>query len=618
MADDKSFKELIAEQKKTNKLLEAQTRGDTEGANLKASIRNAAGEIVTELLVSKKQAGEHDQTQEQIEKSRKKRDTIAKQENVGDEARHEVVVDKLEEVVHSFNTTDFIGPPEPVVNKSKEKENQKDDRKALADAIDKSLMKGLGGLANQLKKLNPLKGGVGTFLKGLFGLALGTAALIGLRNFLNSEQWKDMQENLIPKLVIGLNFVTGILKNIGNRLLDLAVDLADPNKTMLDVVTENAGTISGFLAIFYAKSLLLFGGQLLKKAIVAGAVAIPKGAVAGMFSSLLLGFSKLVAPVLVAIGVAFSAYKGVRSGMDAYKEDGDLGNAIEEGMETFIATILGLIPDLLLDAVGFFVGLIAPELGKKIQDISVTEMIETALDDIQVIFDEMLPKLFEKITGGLNSFFHRATGGIFLGDEKKIQAKMMEDQKKLSKLNNEEFVGPLTPLDQARRESTIEAIEKDISKAAKSIERIQQFEKDVEYQKSIPDSKFIEGDESGFFGGGAYSGGLARAGESIMVGELGPELMIPKTDSQIFSARKSEELIMTALSRGVQASTLPRGGNGNLNFNPNNSGGGGGNTTINDNKIVNAPSSSVSTHTNVIRTVIEPDVYFMRQSGWAI
>jgi hypothetical protein len=87
MADDKSFKELIAEQKKTNKLLEAQTRGDEKGANLKASIRNAAGEIVTELLVSKKQAGEHDQTQEQIEKSRKKRDTIAKQENVGDEAR---------------------------------------------------------------------------------------------------------------------------------------------------------------------------------------------------------------------------------------------------------------------------------------------------------------------------------------------------------------------------------------------------------------------------------------------------------------------------------------------------------------------------------------------------
>ena len=430
-----------------------------------------------------------------------------------------------------------------------------------------------------------------------------------------------MQEELIPQLVTGLNFVTGVLKNIGNRLLDLAVDLADPNKTMLDVVTENAGTISGFLAIFYAKSLLLFGGELVKKAIIAGAVAIPKGAVAGMFSSLLFGFSALVAPVLVAIGVAFSAYKGVRSGMDAYKEDGDLGNAIEEGMETFIATMLGLIPDLLLDAVGFFVGLIAPELGKKIQDISVTEMIETALDDIQVIFEEMLPKIFGKITDGLNSFFHRATGGIFLGDEKEIQAKMMEDIKKLNKLNNEEFVGPLTPLDQARRESTIEAIEKDISKAAKSIERIQRYEEDVEYQKSIPNKRFLEGGEDGYgggFGAGAYSGGLARAGESIMVGELGPELMIPKTDSQIFSARKSEELIMTALSRGVQASTLPRGGNGNLNLNPNNSGGGGGHTTINDNKIVNAPSSSVSTHTNVIRTVIEPDVYFMRQSGWAI
>ena len=69
MADDKSFKELIREQKKTNKLLESQAKGDERGANLKASIRNAAGEIVTELLVSSRQARQHDQTQEQIDKS---------------------------------------------------------------------------------------------------------------------------------------------------------------------------------------------------------------------------------------------------------------------------------------------------------------------------------------------------------------------------------------------------------------------------------------------------------------------------------------------------------------------------------------------------------------------
>tara|TARA_Y100000816_G_C25779825_1_gene409074 strand:- start:66 stop:632 length:567 start_codon:yes stop_codon:yes gene_type:complete len=49
----------------------------------------------------------------------------------------------------------------------------------------------------------------------------------------------------------------------------------------------------------------------------------------------------------------------------------------------------------------------------------------------------------------------------------------------------------------------------------------------------------------------AYEGGTARQGQSIMVGELGPELMIPRTDAQIFSAKRSEEMIMAALSRGL-------------------------------------------------------------------
>ena len=48
-----------------------------------------------------------------------------------------------------------------------------------------------------------------------------------------------------------------------------------------------------------------------------------------------------------------------------------------------------------------------------------------------------------------------------------------------------------------------------------------------------------------------YKGGRVSQGQSIMVGELGPELMIPRTDAQIFSAKRSEEMIMAALSRGL-------------------------------------------------------------------
>ena len=51
MAEDKSFKELIEQSKKTNKLLEQQMASDEKGAKVGTSFKNAAGEIITELAV---------------------------------------------------------------------------------------------------------------------------------------------------------------------------------------------------------------------------------------------------------------------------------------------------------------------------------------------------------------------------------------------------------------------------------------------------------------------------------------------------------------------------------------------------------------------------------------
>ena len=624
MADDKSFKELIREQKKTNKLLESQAKGDERGANLKASIRNAAGEIVTELLVSSRQAGEHDQTQEQIEKSRKVRDTIATKEKVDEDIRSDAIISAIEDLETVISNTLEISQEEKDddagnENRAALKEEKKDEKKSLSLAITKALGKGLKvafkGLLTGLKKLNPLKGGVGTFLKGLFGLAIGGAALIGLKNFLNSPEWEDIQENILPRLEKGLRAVVGIMKNIGNRLLNLAVDIADPDKSTKDTILDNATTIAGIVAVLYGGTIISIGASITKAVALGAASLLPAGVLSTVIASL---FAALGAFAIIAVG-AFAVFKGVEAGIDKFKETDSISLAIREGLKVFIANLVGIIPDLILDVIGFFVGLVAPELGKKIQDISVVAMIDTALEDLTTIIHENLPKLFKKITGGLNAFFHRATGGIFLGDEKKTQAKMMDDMKKLKVLKDQEDIAKnMTPLAQAKHAANIKFLEESIAKSAKSIERIKEFEKGMEIQRNMPDGHIYDdknGELPSYMG---YSGGLARAGESIMVGELGPELMIPKTDSQIFSARKSEELIMTALSRGVQASSnsLPRGSNGNLNLNQNNSGGGG--TTINDNKIVNAPSSSVSTHTNVIRTVVEPDVYFQRQSGWAI
>ena len=81
-----------------------------------------------------------------------------------------------------------------------------------------------------------------------------------------------------------------------------------------------------------------------------------------------------------------------------------------------------------------------------------------------------------------------------------------------------------------------------------------------------------------------YKGGRVGQGQSILVGEMGPELMIPRTDAQIFSARRSEEMIMAALQRGISG------------------GGEGGSTIITSDNSVRSNSST----TNVVNETITP------------
>ena len=69
MAEDKSFKELIAEQKKTNKLLQQQMASDDKGSKLGTSIKNSAGEIINDVLIGNKQKRESDETQAVIKKT---------------------------------------------------------------------------------------------------------------------------------------------------------------------------------------------------------------------------------------------------------------------------------------------------------------------------------------------------------------------------------------------------------------------------------------------------------------------------------------------------------------------------------------------------------------------
>ena len=76
MAEDKSFKQLIEEQKKTNKLLMQQIASDAKGSDLATSIKNSAGEIINDVLIGNKQKRESDETQAVIKKGNEDSKTI--------------------------------------------------------------------------------------------------------------------------------------------------------------------------------------------------------------------------------------------------------------------------------------------------------------------------------------------------------------------------------------------------------------------------------------------------------------------------------------------------------------------------------------------------------------
>ena len=46
-----------------------------------------------------------------------------------------------------------------------------------------------------------------------------------------------------------------------------------------------------------------------------------------------------------------------------------------------------------------------------------------------------------------------------------------------------------------------------------------------------------------------YKGGLIKKGELSLVGERGPELIVPLSDAQAFSARRTEDMMIAALNK---------------------------------------------------------------------
>ena len=122
-------------------------------------------------------------------------------------------------------------------------------------------------------------------------------------------------------------------------------------------------------------------------------------------------------------------------------------------------------------------------------------------------------------------------------------------------------------------------------------------------------------------GAGAYRGGKLPKGQISMVGELGPEFVVSKSDAQVFSARKSEKLIMSALNGAISGNVenLPRNVGGNMSsLNTGNAGGNGGGASIVNTPVNVVNNSSVSNTQNRLINIVDADPFLARLNTVAI
>lgn len=189
MADDKSFKELITESKRTNKLLEQQMASEDKGSKLGASIKNAAGEIINDRLISRTAKREADETQAAIKKSAA--DTLEQSEEYNKES-----LSVWSRIANNL-TGAFVGKSGGK-GSAAEKEAAKDEENRATALFKKYLGKDSTVGKRLLGIFDSFKGFAKSIIgkgKGILGVLLGVAGYGLLLRYLNSPEFKAFIES---------------------------------------------------------------------------------------------------------------------------------------------------------------------------------------------------------------------------------------------------------------------------------------------------------------------------------------------------------------------------------------------------------------------------------------
>ena len=248
-----------------------------------------------------------------------------------------------------------------------------------------------------------------------------------------------------------------------------------------------------------------------------------------------------VAAVVVAAAVAIGAtlyalYQAFEDFRCTLAETGSIGEALKVGISKFMGTLLGFIPSVVLKLVGWVAGLFGfDDFKEKVQNIDVIQFIS---DKIKAFFDLVsgwVGKLldFTGITDKIKSIFESVTGWI----------------SKFLDIDFSEMVGNLIP-------------------------------------DSIKDSwlgrKLGLGEEPTQ----QYDGGPITGGKPYIVGEHGPELIIPSGPGRVINAMRTDAMQEAMLRRSTSGI------------------GGGGQAIIAPTNVANQQSTNI-THTT--KSLVNPD-----------
>jgi len=244
MADDKDFKALIAEQKKTTDALNRLTVIEKKD---RTSAQLAADEERSRKMLAKGLGGVGDKVDKLTEVTKEGNKPKPKPKPKPDEGKKSAALLKIEadkealgkmaeaiekqggnakdskkylKAQNKITRDEFKLRRKLADTPGAKKELRKEEREAMNDSVRNPIVKGFKGLTKGFGKLAGLMSlkAVPAGFKALLKFGFMGAALWAVTKFLQSETWAKWKKDLVPKLVAAFEWVSEIVKGIPEKL----------------------------------------------------------------------------------------------------------------------------------------------------------------------------------------------------------------------------------------------------------------------------------------------------------------------------------------------------------------------------------------------------------------